>query len=1042
MNKVLFLFSLLVLFHLQTFSQITGTVFRDYNMDGVFQPAVPNLEPGVEGVKVKIYDANNIAIDSTISIVGGTYSLPFTVAVRVEFEFMLPAPCLDSNVDYNSFSLAGDNVRFVTASTSGLDYGIQNPQDYNLNLNPPLFIVKLNRGDPLSPGTSATAEAMYALPYNSSAFAPTHTGTAAEVGTLWGLAYSRQAKKVFGAAFMKRQCGYGPMGSGGIYLMEQTGTTFTTTNFYDMDANGHRTRAAASAVPYGNGSSFQINAQGTEATYLGPVDPLSGSPQGLGVIGANGLGGRGMTSSITDQWNDPAAVDQVGKVGLGDIDISEDGRFLYVTNLYSKMLFRLELDNPYTPSTVVNVDSFAMPTVTVNNGVLRCFGVAYHRGAVYLGAVTTGENNGQNVVNGATDLYAFVFKLENPLSATPTFNPTPTITFPLNYLKGAVIGGSGTQWYPWNKKTDVLLPGEPHLPGPMLSDIEFSDRGDLIMNFCDRTGHQFMISNRLDLTGTDLAGSIDIGGDILIAGADCTTGQYALENNGSFTTNGVVMTSTGGVGNGEGIGGGEFFDNEQWASFHFETSVGSCGVLRGRNQVVASLMDPVNAFSNGMAKFSTLNGDNSDNMELASTVEMGKANSLGDIEVAADGAPLQIGNRVWNDSDGDGIQDPTELGIADITVELYADFDNNQIPDGGALGSTLTNSGGYYYFDPSNVVDGDPVIPGSQAGPVPRRYYLIRIGAADWAGGAGVNDLAGFSLGPADYAGGGQADVRDNDAVFIATIPTIDSVQAKASGSNDHRYDFAFIPCPLISPQDITINCADTALPIGPTAVAGNVYVWTPGTGLSATNVAQPIASPTATTTYTLTVNNLCSFVYTAFVDTDPPELEAGPPRSLDCETPSTVIGSPAIGGNTYSWSPGKSLNDSTAAQPIASPTTTTQYTLTVTGPNGCEKYDYVTISRDPCCSRIVVPSAFTPNNDKRNDGFGVIIIENVETFYLTVYNRWGERVFETSDPTVKWDGKYKGKRADVGTYMWYIKYNCQNFSAPRFLKGDVELIQ
>ena len=65
-----------------------------------------------------------------------------------------------------------------------------------------------------------------------------------------------------------------------------------------------------------------------------------------------------------------------------------------------------------------------------------------------------------------------------------------------------------------------------------------------------------MISNRLDLTGTDLAGSIDIGGDLLIAGADCTTGLYTLENNGSFTTNGVVMTSTGGVGNGEGVGGG------------------------------------------------------------------------------------------------------------------------------------------------------------------------------------------------------------------------------------------------------------------------------------------------------------------------------------------------------------------------------------------------------------------------------------------------------------------------------------------------------
>ena len=1035
------LLCLLTLLFEQGYSQITGTVFRDYNMDGTFQPGIPNNEYGVGGIKVKIYDANNIAIDSTISTANGTYSLPFTVPVRVEFEFMLPTPCVDSNVDFNSFALGGDNVRFVTTSTNNLDYGIQNPQDYQITADPYIYIAKLNRGDPLQPGASATADALYGYLYSSAAFTPTFTAPASAVGTLWGIAYSRQAKKVFAAAFMKRQCGYGPMGSGGIYLCTPTGTSFTVTNFYDMDANGHRTRALPTAVPYGNGTSFTINAAGTEASYLGPIDPLTGDPEGLGVIGVNGAGGRGFTSSLTDHWNDPAALDQVGKVGLGDIDISEDGKFLYVANLYSRMLFRLELDNPASPTSVIAVDSFPLPNVTANNGKLRCFGVSYYRGAVYVGAVTTGENGGQNIVNGATDLYAYVFKLENALSAIPTYNATPAITFPLNYLKGAVIGGSGTQWYPWNKKTDILLPGEPHLPTPMLSDIEFSDGGDLIMDFCDRTGHQFMISNRLNLTGTELAGSIDIGGDILIAGTDCNTGVFTLENNGSYTSNGTVFN--GGVGNGEGVGGGEFFLNDEWASFHHETSVGSCGVLRGRREVVVSLMDPVNAFSNGTAKFSTINGGNSNNMQLASTVEMGKANSLGDIEVAGDAAPLQIGNRIWTDDNANGIQDPTELGIADVTVELFADFDNNGIPDGGSLGNTQSNSGGYYYFDPSNVLDGDPVVPGLQPGPVPRKYYLIRIGAADWAAGAGINDLNGMSLGIADVGSPViQADVRDNDAIILGNIPTIDSVLARKNARNDHTYDFAFIPCPLITPQDVTITCKDTVLPIGPVSQPGNTYSWSPGTGLSETNVAQPMASPTVTTTYTLTVNNLCSFVYTAFVDNDPPDGEAGPPKMLSCDMPSVVIGNPAIGTNTYSWSPGNSLNDSTIAQPIASPSTTTQYTLTVTGANGCPFYDYVTISREPCCARIVVPNAFTPNDDNKNDGFGVIVIENVEKFYLTVYNRWGERVFETEDPKVKWDGMYKNKRADVGTYFYYIKYNCQTFKEPRFIKGDVELMQ
>lgn len=1042
MNKRI-IFSLIALFSLlsRADAQITGTVFRDYNVDGIFQPGAPNNEVGIQGIKVKIYDANNVAIDSTISGPTGTYTLPFTVPVRLEFEFMAATPCLDSTVDFNSFALAGDNVRFITISSNGVDYAIQNPQDYIVNPNPSIYYTRFNRGDPSVPGTTAQSESLYAIPYTSAAFAPIQTGHDSVLGCVWGTAWSRQAKKLFAAAFMKRQSGYGPLGSGGIYTAVPIGNTFQIGNFYDMDANGHRTRAAATAVTYGAGSSFSLNAAGTEATYLGPIDPLSGSPEGLGVIGANGTPGRGMGGNVTDQSNDPAACDQVGKVGLGDLEISEDGRFLFVTNLYSKLVYRLELDNPFNPTGVVAVDSFALPSVSVTNGVLRCFGLTYHRGNLFVGAVSTGENGGQNVVNGATDLYAYVFMLQKPLSAAPIMNATPVITFPLNYAKGAVIGGSGVQWYPWNKKTDVLLPGEPHLPTPMLSNIEFNLRGDMILDFCDRTGHQFEISNYMNLSGTATAGSIDIGGDLLIAGYNCGSGNYTLENNASYTSQGTNFSSPG-VGNGQGPGGGEFYYLDEWSGFHHETSVGSCAVMAGNkvDEVVVSLMDPVGAFSNGSAKFSNANGSESANMQMATTVEMGKANSLGDIEIAADPDPLQIGNRVWKDENANGIQDPDELGIANVTVELYPDFDNNGVPDGGAVGSTQTNNAGYYYFDPSNVVDGDPVIAGAQPGPAPRRYYMIRVGTADWAAGAGVNDLFGMTISVNDIGGPGQPDVRDNDAIMTNNIPTIDSVRAKQSGANTHMFDFGFIPCPPITPSDVTINCANPAQLIGPTATPGSTYSWSPATGLSATDIAQPLATPTTTTTYTLTVNKLCTYVYTAFIDTDPPEAEAGPGTSLACDIPSFVIGTPGVSTNTYSWSPGSSLNDSTLAQPIASPKTTTNYTLTVTGPNGCKLYDEVTVERDPCCARIVIPNSFTPNNDGLNDKFGVIVIENVETFYLTIYNRWGQRVFETENPSERWDGMIKGKKADNDTYFYYIKYNCHNFTKPRFMKGDVTL--
>lgn len=1022
-------------------AQISGTVFRDYNSDGIFQPLIPNFEIGIEGIIINAYDPSNTLVATTLSAANGTYSLPLSSTLRIEFEMPASTMCFDSACDFSSISVAGNNVRFVNGATANLDYGIQNPDDYIVTSDPLVFISRFNRGDPLNAGTSAAATAFYSYPYSTTTGTPTFTATADQIGSVWGVAYSKQAKKVFSAAFLKRQSGLGPLGSGGIYLMEPAGSGFIVSQFYDMDAHGHRTRAAASAVPYGVGSSFSLNASGTQATYLGPVDPLSGLPEGLGVIGVNGAGGRGLTSSTTDQWNDPAAMDQVAKVGLGDIDISEDGKFLFVTNLYQRKLFRLELDNAFNPQNVIAVDSFSMPPVTVTNGLLRPFGLAWHRGKIFIGAVSTGENGGHNTIGGTTDLYAYVFEMKDPLS-TATITPIPVMTFPLNYTKGFVISGSigSDQWHPWNNNTDSIIDNsEENLPTPILSDIEFSDKGDLIMDFCDRTGHQFSGNSRRHLTGSAMIGSLDIGGDLIIAGIDCNTGLFTLENNGSFTSNGIVHN--GGVANGQGIGGGEFFSHDEWFSFHHETSVGSAAVLRGRDQVLVTLMDPVGAFSNGTAKFSTVDGLNTGNMELATMTEFGKANSLGDIEVAGDASQLQLGNRVWKDDDADGIQDAGEPGINNIDVELYADFNNDQIPDGGVLGGATTAVDGNYYFDKTNVADGDPTVIGLQAGPVPGRNYLIKIANSDWSGGIGVNDLAGYSITVSNVGGPGQPDVRDNDALLLNTAPTIEAPTYK-SGQNDHRYDFGFTPCPSLTGGDVFIDCEIDSSIIGPTPTPGAIYQWSPSTYLSSATVAQPVANPPVTTIYTLTVNGICSKQYTVYVDNTPPQALPGPGKILDCHQTSVQIGTPAIAGNTYHWEPSTGLSDPNIAQPTASPGVTTTYTLTVTGFNNCASSALLTVNVEKCCARLEVPNSFSPNGDHNNDRFGAIVIENVESFYLAVYNRWGQLVFESDNPSDKWDGTYKGKDCDLGTYFYMLKYTCQTWKEFKWLKGDVTLLR
>lgn len=1020
-------------------AQISGTVFRDYNYDGIMQlPA----EVGVPGIVINAYDATNTIISTTVSGANGGYTMPFTVPVRVEFEISGIAFCSNTSADFTGVAAGGNNVRFISANTANENYAVQNPDDYFVTADPLVFLPQFNRGDPLGGGNSGTAPAFYGHPYSTAGAAVSpYQLQALNVGAVWGVAYSKQAKKVFTSAFLKRFSGLGPLGSGGIYLLEPSGATFNVTNFYDMDANGHRTRAAAGAVAYGLGTSYTLNGAGTEATFLGPIDPLSNEPEGLGVVGVNGPLGRGLLPVTNGQFNDPTAFDQVGKVGIGDIELSGDGKFLFVMNLYSRMVFRLELDNAANPQSVIAVTSYALPPIVVTNGVLRPFGLAYHRNKIYIGAVSTGENGGQNIVNGASDLNAYVFEMTDPTGAA-VINPTPILTVPLNYQKGFVVGGvpGYDQWYPWNRNTANLLQlSEETLPGPMLSDIEFTDRGDMILDFCDRSGHQFAGNSRKDLTGVTMVGSYDVGGDILMAGLDCATGVFTLETNGSYMSNGTPFA--GGVSNMEGPGGGEFFYEDYWVAMHHETSVGSAAVLRGRGEVLVTLMDPINAFSNGTGKFSTATGAASGHLDIAAFTEFGKANSLGDIEVAGDAVNLQIGNRAWKDDDGDGIQDPGEVGLNNVTIELYADFDNNNIPDGALLGSTLTSGDGNWNFDPSNVADGDPSVAGIQPGPIPGKMYMVQIGATDWGAGVGINDLQGLRLTVADIGGAGQPDVRDNDAILISNQAVIKAL-TKKYGENDHNWDFGFIPCPLLPDGDIYLDCNTLSDTLGPTPTPGDTYQWAPAAGLSATNVAQPIASPSINTTYTLTINNICTKTYNVFVDDSLPKVDAGPSKDINCDLTGVVIGTPAIPGYTYLWTPSTGLDDATLAQPTATPFATTTYTLTVKGGNGCESNAEVTVKVDVCCSHIEVPNAFSPNGDTRNDKFGVVVIENVNNFYLTVYNRWGQKLFESDKVDLKWDGTFNGKPCEMGTYFYIIKYDCKSNREEKFLKGDVSLVR
>ena len=127
-----------------------------------------------------------------------------------------------------------------------------------------------------------------------------------------------------------------------------------------------------------------------------------------------------------------------------------------------------------------------------------------------------------------------------------------------------------------------------------------------------------------------------------------------------------------------------------------------------------------------------------------------------------------------------------------------------------------------------------------------------------------------------------------------------------------------------------------------------------------------------------------------------------------------------ATGGTNYSWSPSIGLSCSNCPNPTASPTETTTYTVIISDDNGCQTTASVTVTVESSCVDIFVPTIFSPNNDGNND-IMCVYGSCISAINFEVFNRWGEKVFETTDPEACWDGKQNGKELNSGVYIFKV---------------------
>lgn len=159
------------------------------------------------------------------------------------------------------------------------------------------------------------------------------------------------------------------------------------------------------------------------------------------------------------------------------------------------------------------------------------------------------------------------------------------------------------------------------------------------------------------------------------------------------------------------------------------------------------------------------------------------------------------------------------------------------------------------------------------------------------------------------------------------------------------------------------------------------------------------------------------------------PIANAGPDHTIFPAETATLGGNPAGPvGSTFAWSPDSLLNNATAQNPIADPTVTTWFALTVTAPNGCVHTDSVLVTVVPT---VVIPNGFTPNADGRNDVWQIDFIDLFPDCEVEVYNRWGELLFRSVGYKQPWDGRYKEGFVPVGTYYYVIELNDERFPEP-----------
>jgi len=219
-------------------------------------------------------------------------------------------------------------------------------------------------------------------------------------------------------------------------------------------------------------------------------------------------------------------------------------------------------------------------------------------------------------------------------------------------------------------------------------------------------------------------------------------------------------------------------------------------------------------------------------------------------------------------------------------------------------------------------------------------------------------------------------------------------------------------------------------------ASGGISYKWTPSTGLDRDDIANPVAGPLQTTTYSVSISNGgCEDVKSVQVTVNQNvTADAGGNKTI-FEGESVMLNGQAGGDGItgITWTPATGLDDPSSLTPVASPLESTTYTMHVSSLACGIATSSVFVK---VFKKIVIPNTFSPNGDGINDTWNVDALSDYPDASVLVFDRYGKRIFESKGYGKPWNGTYNGSLLPEGAYYYIIdlKNNTQKRSGWVFI--------